>query len=187
LVFERRANGREISVRMGSGMLVDEGFAAEEKGSEAGRDGRGKTSLREVLDLKFGGKGLDKNSGDEGENMGERESGTFVASVPLESLGDAPFEVLVLEILSPRNDLPLRLLLRLLFPDTPPIEASERIERVRPLAGSESRRGGGSCDRSGRFGRLSELDLESRIDLCPSAQFALEAIGGETLGDFHWG
>jgi hypothetical protein len=95
LVFERRANGREISVRTGSGMLVDEGFAGEEKGSETGRDDRGKTSLR---DLKFGGKGLDKNSGDEeGENMRERESGTFVASVPLESPGDAPFELLVLE------------------------------------------------------------------------------------------
>jgi len=46
-------------------MLVDDAFAAEENGSDTGRDGKGQTGLLEILDLNFGGNGLDKNSGDE--------------------------------------------------------------------------------------------------------------------------
>jgi hypothetical protein len=46
-------------------MLVDEAFAAEEKGSGTGREDIGETGLREALGLNFGGNGFDKNSGDE--------------------------------------------------------------------------------------------------------------------------
>jgi hypothetical protein len=39
-------NGREISILLGAGMLVDD-FAVEENGLVTGRDGKGETGLRE--------------------------------------------------------------------------------------------------------------------------------------------
>ena len=63
-------------ILLGSGMLVDEAFAAEENGSVTGRDGKGETGLLEDVVLNIGGNGLDKNNGDEEvKNTGERGSG----------------------------------------------------------------------------------------------------------------
>jgi hypothetical protein len=170
-------------------MLVNEAFAAKENGSVKGRDGKGETGLRESVVLNFGGKGLDKNNGDEeDENTGERGSGRTVVSVS-SSLGEIRFEALLFNVLSPRSDrfLLLRLLLRLLLPDTSPIEGEEDVGSFGPLNGSESRRGRGSCDFCGRFGRLSEFDFESLIVIRVLPSPTLDDLCGEMLGDFHWG
>ena len=93
------------------------------------------------------------------------------------------------DALSPPSDgfLLLRLLLRLLLPDASPIEGSEYVERFVPFSGSDSRRVRGSCDFCGRFGRLSELDFESLIVIRVPPSTTLDDLGGEMLGDFHWG
>jgi hypothetical protein len=169
-------------------MVVDEVFAAQENGSETGNDGNGETGLREALDLNFGGKGFDKNSGEEeGENTGERGGGILVSSVPFKSLGDPPFVTLFIEVLNRRNDRRplLWLLLRLLRPDASVIKfSSEAAERFRPLDGNEKRRERGSCAFGGRFGRLRELDFESLIAPHGVGSVVPEDFG-EALVDLH--
>jgi len=146
-------------------MFIDEAFAAEDNGSVTGRGGKGESGLRKGVVLNFSGIGLDKNNGDEDDNTGEHVSRRCEAAVLLTRLGEIPFEALLFDTLSPRSDrfLLLRLVLRLLLPDTSPIEGLECVERIVPLNSSENRRGRGSCDFCGRFGRLSESDFESLI------------------------
>ena len=125
-------------------MLVHEALTAGGNGSVIGRDGSGENDFCEALDLNLGGKGLDKNSGDEeGKNTGERGCEKSVTAVPLTRLGATPFEARSFEVLSPRRNrfLLLRLLLRLLSPDPSPIEDSDGDGSLVPLDGSENRRG----------------------------------------------
>lgn len=93
---------------------MEDAFAAEENGSFTAREGG---VLRDTLNL--GGNGFDKNKGEEeGENTGDKGSGTFVSPemsrTPKDSL------LVVPRPLNRRIDFfPLRLLLRLRFPDPP--------------------------------------------------------------------